>query len=203
MQLKEKEQELKLNDLKCKELRKQLPNNKLKPLTRNDYRKAKGAQDNRSLDKHSNIYMTSLPNETEISIHEEYKHRGRKFSRQPMQNPKMANEYYSQVKPKQRGGSRESNRSLSREDYAVGEGIVSRNQMTNCRSMTQKKAATLKVIQPSKLDNEGYSSDNMDLSPFPDVPDIGNQVFTTPRDNNMRQQRLLNPKKDVAFGRNV
>ena len=71
MQLKEKEQELKLNDLKCKELRKQLPNNKLKPLNRNDYRKAKGLQDNRSMDHNSHIYLTSLPNETEISIHEE------------------------------------------------------------------------------------------------------------------------------------
>ena len=68
--------------------------------------------------------------------------------------------------------------------------------------MTQKKQTTPKIIKPSKLDNEGYSSDDMDKSPFPDVPDIGNQVFTTPRDKNMPQQRLLNPKKDVAFGRN-
>jgi hypothetical protein len=46
--------------------------------------------------------------------------------------------------------------------------------MTERRSLTHKKAVNLKVIQPSKLYNEGYSSDNMDLSPFPDVPDIGN-----------------------------
>jgi hypothetical protein len=36
IKLKEKDQEVKLNDLKIRELRKQVPNNKLKPLNRKD-----------------------------------------------------------------------------------------------------------------------------------------------------------------------
>ena len=49
LKLREKEQEVKLNELKIKELRKQVPNTKLKPLSRKE-----GAKVNMSLDSRLN-----------------------------------------------------------------------------------------------------------------------------------------------------
>lgn len=87
IKLREKDQELKLNDLKQKELRKQVPHNRLKPLTRDGKSRKTNAQkygfDARSVDNASNVYLTSLPTDHAVSDIEHRLARQRRYSKQP------------------------------------------------------------------------------------------------------------------------
>lgn len=86
IKLREKDQEVKLNDLKQRELRKQVPHNRLKPLARNDKSRScnpRQAYDARSVDNASNVYLTSLPTEPQVSEIEHHLARQRRYSKQP------------------------------------------------------------------------------------------------------------------------
>jgi len=86
IKLREKDQEVKLNDLKQKELRKQVPHNRLKPLTRDDKSRSynpRQGYDARSVDNSSNVYLTSLPTDPQVSDIEHRLARQRRYSKQP------------------------------------------------------------------------------------------------------------------------
>ena len=60
LQIREKEQEEKLNDLKAKELRRQVPNNQLKPLRRNQSQSERNQNRNNSMIKGSGSANNSM-----------------------------------------------------------------------------------------------------------------------------------------------